>query len=103
MAANKAHVALKALVIGLGLVILALLGAVIYGIARQADRLEQVPDMTETDVPVPVGCELAAVVPEGDLLILRLAGPAERGCQQAVIVDPVGGSVLGRVRLAPQD
>lgn len=103
MAANKAHVALKALVIGLGVVIFVLLGAVVYGIARQADRLEQVPDMTETDVAVPLGCDLADVVPDGDLLVLRLSGPVERGCQQAVIVDPVSGLVLGRVRLSPQE
>lgn len=107
MAANKAegqkHIVLKALVIGLGLVILALLGAVIYGISRQADRLDRLPEMSETPVPVPRGCELAEVVPDDALLVLRLSGPAERGCQQAVIVDPVAGAVVGRVRLQPQD
>ncbi len=103
MAALKAHFALKALVIGLGLVILALLGAVVYGIARQADRLERLPELAEMEVGVPLGCTLADVVPEGELLILRLDGPAERGCQQAVMVDALGGKVLGRVRLTPQE
>lgn len=98
----KAPAALKALVIGLGLVIVGLLGAVIWGIARQADRLERVPEMTDVEVAVPLGCELAEAVPDGRLLVLRLSGPAERGCQQAVIVDPAAGAVVGRVRLAPQ-
>lgn len=107
MAANKAeggkHTALKALVIGLGLVILALFGGVVYGLLRQAERLERVPAMSETAVAVPRGCELAEAVPDGALLILRLSGPVERGCQQAVIVDPAAGTVVGRVRLQPQD
>ncbi len=116
MAVLKAHFALKALVIALGLVILVLLGAVVFGILRQAERLDQATapmsdrglerqagDLTETDVAVPVGCRLADVVPDRDLLVLRLEGPAERGCQQAILVDPAAGTVVARIRLAPED
>ncbi|MGP1257063.1 MAG: hypothetical protein ACTS10_21780 [Kiloniellales bacterium] len=114
MAALKAHFALKALVIGLGMVILVMLAAVVFGILRQADQLQgssesafdPVADrgggFAETEIVVPVGCSLAEVVPDRDLLVLRLDGPAERGCQQVVIVDPAGGAVLGRVRLRPE-
>ena len=114
MAALKAHFALKALVIGLGVVILVMLAAVVFGILRQADQLQgrsqpavvpladRLDGFAETEVGAPVGCSLAEVVPDRDLLVLRLDGPAERGCQQVVIVDPAAGAVLGRVRLRPE-
>ena len=119
MAALKAHFALKALVILLGLVILVLLGAVVFGILRQADQLATGPeagadavspqaepswtaDPVELEVAVPVGCLLAESQSADGLLVLRLDGPAERGCQQVVLVDPVVGAVVARVRLAPE-
>ena len=37
----------------------------------------------------------------GDRLLLRLEGPAERGCAQIVVVDLESGEVSGRLRLAP--
>ena len=119
MAALKAHFALKALVILLGLVILVLLGAVVFGLLRQAEQLATEPeaesevvswgsgplrtaDPAELEIAVPVGCLLAESHFAEDLLVLRLDGPAERGCQQVVLVDPAAGVVVARVSLAPE-
>ncbi|SMF60251.1 hypothetical protein SAMN06265365_12193 [Tistlia consotensis] len=92
--------AIKAVVIGLGAVILAMTGLVIWGLMRQGQSLSEKVNFADTAVAVPAGCSLAAVEPGKDaLLILRLDGPLERGCQQAVLVDGGSGKVVGRIRL----
>lgn len=92
--------AIKALVAGLGIVIVVMIGLVIWGLMRQGERLRERAGFQELALPVPAGCSLAAAEPgDGDLLILRLAGPLERGCQQAILVDRGDGTVAGRVRL----
>ena len=50
-------------------------------------------------VPLPEGCVLARVIPEGDRLYLRI-GPAGR-CQRVVVVDVATGSVLGTITVGP--
>ena len=90
--------ALKGLVIGLGVVILVLFGLVIWGIAR----LGQEPDagFDRATVEMPAGCRLAEAGADGaGGLLLRLDGPAERGCQQLLIVDRASGALKGRIEL----
>lgn len=92
--------AIKALVVGLGIVIVVMIGLVIWGLMRQGESLRQKAAFEDLALPVPAGCSLAAVEPgDGDLLLLRLEGPLERGCQQAVLVDRGEGKVVGRIRL----
>lgn len=92
--------AIKALVAVLGLVIVAMIGLVIWGLLRQGESLRKGPAFEELSLAVPAGCSLAAVEPGGgELLILRLDGPLEHGCQQAVLVDRASGRVTGRIRL----
>ncbi len=50
-------------------------------------------------VPLPEGCVLARVIPEGDRLYLRI-GPAGR-CERVVVVDVATGSVLGTIAVQP--
>ena len=50
-------------------------------------------------VPLPAGCSLARVIPEGDRLYLRI-GPAGR-CERVVVVDVATGSVLGTITVRP--
>ncbi len=50
-------------------------------------------------VPLPEGCVLARVIPEGDRLYLRI-GPAGR-CERVVVVDVATGSVLGTITVGP--
>ena len=39
---------------------------------------------------------------EDGRLVVRLDGPAERGCQQVIVIDMDDGKVLGRVQATPQ-
>ena len=50
-------------------------------------------------VPLPEGCVLARVIPEGGRLYLRI-GPAGR-CERVVVVDVATGSVLGTITVGP--
>ncbi len=50
-------------------------------------------------VPLPEGCVLARVIPEGGRLYLRI-GPAGR-CERVVVVDLATGSVLGTITVGP--
>ncbi len=50
-------------------------------------------------VPLPEGCVLARVIPEGGRLYLRI-GPAGR-CERVVVVDVASGSVLGTIAVSP--
>jgi hypothetical protein len=57
----------------------------------------------ELRVDAPAGCELGRATPDGARrLLLQLAGPRERGCQQVVVLDLADGRVLGRVILGEQ-
>ena len=91
---------LKALVIGMGVLIVLGFVVLVIGLADKFSRLDEA-DLRETEVPVPDGCSLAETLAEGERLLLRLEGPAERGCAQIVVVDLESGEVRGRVRLTP--
>lgn len=49
------------------------------------------------DFPLPAGCSLAAAELREDRILLRLSGPAEQGCQQAILIDARSGAELGRL------
>ncbi len=91
---------LKALVIGMGVLIVLGFVALVIGLADKFSRLDEA-GLRETEVPVPDGCSLAETLAEGDRLLLRLEGPADRGCAQIVVVDLESGEVRSRLRLAP--
>ena len=91
---------LKALVIGMGVLILG--GFVLVAVAlvsRLTDGGES--GFGATEVPVPDGCSVAETLAEGDRLLLRLEGPEARGCAQVVVVDLDSGTVQGRLQLRP--
>ena len=54
-------------------------------------------------MPLPQGCSIAETEVSENLLILRLEGLVERGCQQVVVVDMANGRVLGQVRGVGED
>ncbi len=91
---------LKALVIGMGVLIVLGFVVLVIALADKFSRLDEA-GLRETEVPVPDGCSLAETLAEGERLLLRLEGPAERGCAQIVVVDLESGEVRGRVRLTP--
>ncbi len=91
---------LKALVIGMGVLIVLGFVVLVIGLADKFSRLDEA-DSGQTEVPVPDGCSLAETLAEGDRLLLRLEGPADRGCAQIVVVDLESGKVVRRLHLAP--
>ncbi len=113
---------LKGLVIGMGLLIAVGMALFAYGLyqkiadpeftffpgetgdgapapAALAPRLPAPGAFGAIAVPLPEGCVLARVIPEGDRLYLRI-GPAGR-CERVVVVDVATGSVLGTVTVGP--
>ncbi len=91
--------ALKALVIGMGILILLGLAVVIAAIvARMGDGGEGARAGFGTlHLGLPGSCRIAAVRPLQDHLVLRLAGPAKDGCGEVIVVDPAAGKVIGRI------
>ena len=90
--------ALKFVVIGMGLLIVAGLVLLFYGLAQGVGKLSSAgAPLGEVVVPVPEGCVIANSHIETPYLVLRLDGLAERGCQQVVLVDLESGRVTGRV------
>ena len=101
--------ALKALVIFMGILIMAGMALLVYGLVTRTGGGEEAgegaaPPATPfgaLDLAVPAGCTIAGAELSGERLVVRLDGLAERGCQQVVIVDLAGGQELGRVKAVP--
>ncbi|MEQ8356286.1 MAG: hypothetical protein RH942_12160 [Kiloniellaceae bacterium] len=102
--------ALKALVIFMGVLIMAGMALLVYGLATRTgggpgEFAEAsgggAADFGTLELALPDGCSLAATETAGDRLVIRFDGQAERGCQQLVVVDLASGKVLGRVKALP--
>lgn len=94
--------AIKGFVVFMGLLIVAGLALVVYALlTRVSDGTGSSGGFDATTVPLPAGCTLADARIEAGRLVLRSEGPAERGCQQVILLDPESGKVLGRVTVAP--
>lgn len=90
--------ALKALVVFMGILIAAGLGLLAYAVVGGLPE-RAAGGFGHAEVILPPGCVVAqAQVSEG-ILVLRLEGPAQRGCQQVILVDPESGQERGRVTL----
>jgi len=92
--------ALIALIVAMGIAILVALALVAYGIATGGGRGGSA-GFGQRDFALPAGCEIADAKTDGDRLLLRLSGLAERGCQSVVIFDLDSGKELGRVAAVP--
>ncbi len=101
---------IKAVVIFMGLLILAGLGLLVYGVVGQVSGIATPGDPTgardgfdAASVALPAGCVLAEARIDEGRLVLRVEGPADRpDCQQVILLDPDSGAELGRVKIAPQ-
>ncbi|MFQ5776120.1 MAG: hypothetical protein ACE5GS_16495 [Kiloniellaceae bacterium] len=94
--------ALKALVVVMGLLIMASLALLAYGlVTRLSEGTDGPGRLGEVSLPLPAGCAIAEARSQEGRLILRIDGPAERDCQQVVVIDLSDGRVLGRVTAAP--
>ncbi len=107
--------ALKGLVIGMAVLIVVGMGLFAYAVANRADLAAprppardpaavapegaRRPSFGEVTVPMPRGCEVVEMRPDGDLLYLRF-GPSGV-CGRVVIIDVATGAVLGTVVMEP--
>ena len=95
---------IKAVVIFMGLPIVAVLGLLVYGMANRVSTMAQSGSgFDAASVTLPAGCVLAEARIDEGRLVLRAAGPADRpDCQQVILLDPDSGAELGRIDIAPQ-
>jgi hypothetical protein len=104
--------AVKALVIGLGVLLLAGIALLIYGIVQKAadpkfklfegksaSTLAVGPSFGETSLGLPEGCVLSEIRPDGPRLYLRI-GPAGT-CERILVIDAATGRPLGSIRPRP--
>ena len=99
---------IKILVIFMGLLILAGLGLLVYGVVNQVSEVAGpggpvAPDapggFDEVEIPLPAGCSVVETRVDGGRLIVRTDGPDSNApCQKIIIIDLESGEVLGRVR-----
>ncbi len=97
---------IKALVIVMGLLILAGLGLLVYGLVGQVSEIAA-PGASDgfdaASVALPAGCRLAQADLDEGRLVLRVEGPADRpDCQQVILLDPASGAELGRITIVPK-
>ncbi len=106
---------MKLVVIGLGVLIIVGLGLLVYGVtSRVADpefRVSKergaapaapnalVPAFGEMRVPLPEGCTVVEMVPDGGRLYLR-TGPAGV-CERILVIEADSGRALGTLLLRP--
>ena len=91
---------LKALVIVMGVLIVAGTAVVIVTVAKrvsQSGRPASAP--VAASLTLPAGCSVAEMTTIGDRLALRLAG--EGDCRQILLVDPATASISGHIGLSP--
>ncbi len=100
---------IKALVIFMGLLILAGLGLLVYGVVSQVSEVAGpgapgAPDgFDAASVTLPAGCVLAeARIDEGRLVVRVEGPPSYPECQLVILLDPASGAELGRITIAPQ-
>jgi hypothetical protein len=103
--------AVKALVVGLGVLLLAGIALLIYGIVQKAAdpkfKLLEVGSASdtspgtfgETSLVLPEACTITEMRPDGPRLYLR-TGPAG-ACERILVIDAATGRFLGTIRLRP--
>lgn len=99
--------AIKALVAFMGVLLIAGLGFLGYGITTQVGQggaKKAVPRLSAEDfgavaVPVPAGTRIEQSLVAGDRIVLRLSGG---GPERLIVIDPADGKVAGSFVLTPE-
>ena len=93
---------LKAVVIGLGVLILAAVGLIVYEMVGRAvgDGQESSDDYVSASVNLPPGSRVVGMTADGDRLSLLIEDAA--GHQRVMTVDRRSGAVLGILTLEPE-
>jgi hypothetical protein len=91
---------LKALVIGLAVLIVIAMGMLAYGLATGAGKAGRGPadarPFGQLNLNLPQGCAIVGTVPDGRRLYLTV-GPAGTPCRRIVVVDVETGTILGSI------
>lgn len=93
--------ALKAVVIGMAVLIVVGMVVVIVTIANRLGKGPKPAAPVATvaaSLALPAGCSVVEMTAVGDRLALRLAGSGD--CREILLVDPRSGALAGRLRLA---
>jgi len=91
---------LKALVIGMGVLIAAGLVVVVVTLANRAGQLGETVERAgfgTVGLGLPTGSEIVAIAPAGDRLAIHARVPGEG--DRILFVDPASGTVKGRLTL----
>ncbi len=106
--------AVKALVIGLGVLLLSGIALLVYGISQKAADPKYklfesrpasgasgapVTAFGETRIALPEGCDVADIRPDGPRLYVKI-GPAG-ACERILVIDAATGQALGSIWLRP--
>ncbi|MSO70979.1 MAG: hypothetical protein EXQ88_03045 [Alphaproteobacteria bacterium] len=86
---------LKVVVIALGVLIVALLAAIIWKIVALAGGAGDRRGFGEMRLGLPAGCRIVEAQSGDGRLVLRIGDGA--GCDRVLLVDPVSGRVLGTI------
>ena len=90
--------ALKALVIGMGvLIVVGFVFVFATIIMRAGGGVQDSAALDEMHLELSESCVIAQIVEVNRMLALRLEGPARDGCGQILLIDPGAGEVSGRV------
>jgi len=104
---------LKALVIGMGILIIIGMVLLAYGLLKKTGSpsapASETSDLSagfgELALTGNAGCRIESAVPDGRRLIVELApvlgGTSAVNCEKIVIIDMTAGSVIGSVALQP--
>lgn len=93
--------ALKALVIGMAVLIVVGFAVVVATIAQRLSGFAREEGAPIGDIALPVAeaCSLADVSQlDGDLVAVRLDGPRWEGCASILLIDLEAGKVVGRLQ-----
>ncbi len=88
--------ALKVLVVVMAVLIVAGIGAIVYGIATRLDLSR--PSFADGRIELPAGARVVDMAAAGERLVLRVALPDAR--ERLIVVDLARGRQLGALDLA---
>lgn len=95
--------ALKALVIGMGVIIVLGMVVVIATIISRIAGTDGDEELGTVYLGLPESCRIADVVESRGHLVLRLSGPAKDGCGDLLVVNAGSGAVVGRITPGAED
>jgi hypothetical protein len=104
--------ALKALVVGLGVLIVGGMGLLGYGLYMKAsdpdfsifrddaDKLIPAKQFGRVGLNLPKGCSIVEMRPDAKRLYLHI-GPPVKSCERIIVIDAIDGTVLGTIETGP--